>query len=125
MLELVVDLLELPEGLLVLPLLELPEGLLVLPLELPDGPRVLIPLLEEPEPGARYRLQMIPGPGDGAVWSHRGLTLTGGSELSVALPAEMFDGGEYRFLLSVQGEEGWQQVDEYLLRVRRAEGAAP
>lgn len=92
----------------------------------PEADYLLVLLqVETPQPGARYRLQLVPSAGGGVLWSHRGLVLTGGSELSVALPRKLLEPGAYQFLLSVQEGEGWRQLHEYGLRVGSAEGGTP
>lgn len=74
--------------------------------------------VEDPDPEAHYRLQLLPAAGGSEVWSHRGLTLTGRSEFSIALPQELLLAGEYRFLLTAREGDDWRPVDEYGLRVR-------
>lgn len=74
--------------------------------------------VENPQPEALYRLQLISEEDGREVWSHHEMTLTGRSEISVALPGNLLTATGYRFYLALKEGGDWQQVDEYRLRVR-------
>jgi hypothetical protein len=86
----------------------------------PQAPYVLLILeLGDVEPFAAYRLDVARGGTGERVWRGDGLTRSGVSEITLALPRDLLPPGEYRLRLAGVREGKAVPVAEYALAVER------